>query len=232
MILQPPLVVPNNIRDWQHPDFALGSLTTILLAHDYICPWCYVGFLQSRRLTAEFAVTFDWRGAELVPPSMEWHPAPPKPADPNAPPKPPSRFDLFAESEGIEMPSPRPAFVRSHLALLGAEYALCEAPESFDAYNEAVYRGYWENRDDISDLAVLTRYAEAAGMNVAAFVESVQSERHAENIIPFDDVAYGVGIRHVPTFLFNAEEKLAEAAYSDLARATERFLIRAAKFKK
>jgi predicted DsbA family dithiol-disulfide isomerase len=219
-------------RDYRSEKFVLGTLTTITLAHDFICPWCYVGFFQARRLTEEFGVTFDWRGFELIPPEMDYTPAPQTPVDPNAPPKPTSRFDLFAEAEGLVPPSSRPTFARSHKALLGAEFALLEgSPQKLDAYLESVYRGYWTDRDDIADMVVLRRYAADAGLDADAFAASVHAERYRENVPPFDDTAYSIGIRHVPTFYFNAEENLAEAGYADLARATERFLIRSERFK-
>jgi predicted DsbA family dithiol-disulfide isomerase len=214
-------------RDPASPRFALGSLTTITLAHDYLCPWCWVGFHHARRLADEFGVAFDWRGFELIPPGMDFDPGPPP--DPDAPPSPPSRFDRFAEEEGVEMPSPRPPFVRSHRALLGAEFA--RESGRFDDYNEAVYRAYWERREDIADLGVLRRLAEASGLDGDAFAASVEVERYAENVVPFDDSAYALGVRHVPTFIFGAEEKLAEAHYADLARAAERFLVRAQRWK-
>ncbi len=128
------------------------------------------------------------------------------------------------------MPAPRPAFARSHRALLGAEFA--RVAGRFDAYNETVYRAYWEEREDISEPAVLERLAARAGLDAAAFSDAVNAERFAENIVPFDDEAYATGIRHVPTFLFGAEEKMAEANYADLAHAAERFLVRAKKFQK
>ena len=233
-IMPPPLAltgVPGE-RDYTDSHFTLGSLTTITLYHDYICPWCWVGWNQAVRLTEEYGVRFDWRGAELIPPGMHFDPSPPKPVDPDAPPVPPSRFDLFLQSENIPLASPRPKFVRSHAALLGAEYVWQTlGAEVFDAYNEAVYRGYWEHHVDISDNDALGGLAEIAGIDGAALIESVRAERFAENILPFDDAAYANSIRHVPTFLFNSEELLAEANYSDLAHATERFLVRAEKFK-
>lgn len=221
-------------RDRFSPDFALGSLTSITLVVDTLCPWCWVGWVQAQKLQQEFGVTFDWRHAELIPPEMEFNPSPPKPRDPNSPPdppRPPSRFDLFLETEGIPLASPRPPFVRTHSALLGAEFAWAAGRDAFDVYNEAQYRGYWENHDDLADLDVLTGYANRAGLDTAAFRQSVESEQYARNIIPFDDDAYAIGVRHVPTFIFNAEEVLAEAPYSDLARATERFLIRSERFR-
>jgi predicted DsbA family dithiol-disulfide isomerase len=230
MTMPPPVTLTGapDERNRHSPQFALGSLTTVTLAHDYICPWCWVGFLHARRLAEEFGLACDWRGFELIPPGMDFSPPPPRPAKPNAPPRPPGRFDQFLVEERIEMPSPRPDFVRSHRALLGAEFARAEG--KFDAYNEAVYRAYWEEREDISDLSVLERLAAHAGLDPDAFLISVNAERFAENIIPFDDEAYAMGIRHVPTFLLGAEEKLAEANYSDLAHAADRFLVRAKKF--
>lgn len=221
-------------RDRFSPEFALGSLTSITLVVDTLCPWCWVGWVQARKLEAEFGVTFDWRHSELIPPEMKFSPSPPKPIDPNAPPeppRPPSRFGLFLETEQVPLASPRPPFARTHQALLGAEFAWAAGRDAFDIYNEAMYRGYWENHDDLADLDVLTGYAYTAGLDTTAFTQSVTTEQYVNNIIPFDDEAYAIGIRHVPTFLFGAEESLAEANYTDLARATERFLIRSERFK-
>jgi hypothetical protein len=74
--------------------------------------------------------------------------------------------------------------------------------------------------------------AEAAGLDG---VEAVWAERYAENIVPFDDEVYsstGSASGTCRRSYSIAEEKIAEAPYSDLAHATERFLVRAAKFKK
>lgn len=217
-------------------DFALSSLTTITICSDYICPWCYVAFFQARKLTEKYGVNFDWRGCELYPPGMvvPTKPVapPPDPNTPPPPPAPPSRFDLFLEEEELTLPSPRPSFKRSHNALMAAEYATVElGPLAFDAFNEAVFRGYWEQGKDISKLDVLQTLADGAGLDGEALVRSVASNRYERHIIPFDDESYALGIRNVPTFIFGGNERLAEANYTDLARATERFLLRSAKFK-
>jgi predicted DsbA family dithiol-disulfide isomerase len=205
----------------------LGTLDTIFLAHDYICPWSYVGWHHARRLRDEFGVDFDWHGFELIPPDMEFNPSPPPaaPVDPNEPPpRPTGRFGRYVEGEGIAMRFPLPPFTRSHCALLGAEFA--RAADRFDAYNDAVYRAYWDEHQDIADLDVLRNLAQNAGLDPGAFAASIESEQYADRIVPFDDPAYAIGIRHIPTFIFGAEEQMAEANYSDLAHATERFLFR------
>ena len=222
-------------RNYQSPQFTMGSLTTITLYHDYICPWCYVGFFQAMRLTQEHGVIFDWRGSELLPPSMEFTPSPPKPVDPDAPPRQPGRFDLFAEAEGLVPPEPRPAFVRSHHALLGQEFArradaVAGGTAQVVAYNEGVYRAFWEQREDIADVTVLSRIAGSLGWDVAAFAAAIEAEQDLNNIVPYDDDAYATGIRHLPLFVFGGEEMLAEAPYASLAAATANFLFRQAKY--
>jgi predicted DsbA family dithiol-disulfide isomerase len=216
-------------RNYKSDKFVLGSLTSVTLYHDFLCPWCWIGILQAQRLQAEYGLTFDWRGAELMPVSIPYTPAPPKPEDSNASPPPPtvkSRVDLFVESEGFVMPAPRPPFVRTHNALLAAEWARAEGAEAFNTFNEAVYRAYWERCDNISDLEVLEALANSVGLKGASLADSIRADRYTENILPFDDEAYAAGIRHVPTFIFGAEEFLAEANYADLAHAAERFLFR------
>lgn len=236
MRMPPPLTLGGDLeeRNYKSGKFAFGSLTTITLYHDYICPWCYTGFFHALKLMKQYGVNFDWRGTELIPPSMDYTPAAPKPVDPNAPPPPPpkpSRFDLFAEAEGFVPPKPRPSFVRSHRALLGQEFAWRQGVAATVAYNEAVYRGFWEEQVDISNLDLLTELAVRAGLDGTAFEAAVTAEQDVENIVPFDDDAYATGIRHVPLFLFGGEELLTEAPYTSLAAACDNFLFRLERWK-
>lgn len=206
----------------------LGALTTITLWHDFLCPWCYVGLIQAEKLIAQYGVSLDWRGAELFPPALAFTPSPPKPADPNAP---PSHFDIFVENEGIAMP-PRPGYLPMHNALLAAEYVtVTHGADAAQTFIAALYGAHWEKHEDISRLETLKQYAEVQGLNAAPMLESVAKDGFAAHILDFDDEAYAAGIRHVPTFVFGAEERLAEAPYTDLARATERFLVRVEKRK-
>ncbi len=201
-----------------------ANKNNIALFHDYLCPWCWVGFFQAEKLTQELGVKFEWVGASLYPPELagpESNPGPRPLPDPNAP---KGRFDLFCEEEQIFCPQPRPGFVRTHNALLAAEWA--KANGGFDALNEAIYRAYWERCENIESIEVLSAIAQSVGLDGAALAESVAANRYDENIVRFDDSAYDVGIRNVPTFVFGANEQLAEANYPDLKRATERFLLR------
>ena len=96
-------------------------------------------------------------------------------------------------------------------------------PELFDAYNEAVYRAFWERSEDISDLAVLGRLAESAGLGTDAFLAAVSSKAYYDEIVRFDDDAYAADVTHVPTFLFRGE-RCAEAPYTTIKELAERYL--------
>lgn len=197
---------------------------TVTIAHDYLCPWCWVGFIQAGRLREEYPqIKQVWRGFELLP--EELGPLPdfkPQPPDPDAP---PSRFELFSRAEGAPVPAGRTiSVVRTHSALEGAAYAQDKAPEHFGAYNEAVYRAFWEHSEDISDLEVLGRLAEGAGLDRAAFLQAVSSKAYYDEIVRFDDDAYAADVTHVPTFLFRGE-RCAEAPYSAIRDLAQRYLI-------
>lgn len=198
---------------------------TVIVAHDYICPWCWVGYFQAARLKNEFPqIRFDWRGYELLPEGRFEIPQfkDPKPRDPS---RPLSRFELHAQSEGVAYnPFRTIGAVRSHNALEGAEFAKAFGEEAFDRYNEGVYRAYWEGMRDISSLEVLGEIAAGAGLDPAEFDRAVSERRFADRIVPFDDEAYADDITHVPTFQFRGE-RAAEAPYSTIRDMAQRFLI-------
>ena len=196
---------------------------TVIIAHDYLCPWCWIGFWQAKRLKEELPqIKQDWRGFELMPEELgPVAPFRPKVKDPN---RPPSRLDLLAQHDGIPVPQNRTiGQVRTHDALQGCEYVKDNAPELFDAYNEAVYRAFWERNEDISDHAVLGAIAETIGLDRDAFLSEIEAKLYSDRIVPYDDGAYAVDITHVPTFVFRGE-RCAEAPYEDIRRMAVRFL--------
>lgn len=199
----------------------------VSIAHDYLCPWCWVGFFQAQRLQAEFPqLVLDWQGYELLPEELGDLPAEnPHPKDPDAP---PTRFELFAEAEGVPLHERTIGIVRTHAALEGAEWVKDKFPAKFDAYNEAVYRAFWERSDDISNLDILGNLLASVGIDdradVSDFLNAVASKKYYSKIVRFDDDAYADDVTHVPTFRFRGE-RCAEAPYSVLRDLAARFLI-------
>ena len=195
---------------------------TVIIAHDYLCPWCWIGYFHAQRLKSDFPeIKQDWRGFELLP--VELGPLPdykPRPRDPN---KPPSRLDLLAELDDIPIPQNRTiGIIRTHDALQGAEYVKEHAPELFDIFNEEVYRAFWERSEDISNHDVLGAIALKTGLDRVDFLGRIAARSYSHKIVPFDDKAYENDITHVPTFVFRGE-RCAEAPYSTIKAMAERF---------
>jgi predicted DsbA family dithiol-disulfide isomerase len=196
---------------------------TVIIAHDYLCPWCWIGFFHAKLLKEEFSeIKQIWRGYELLPESLG--PLPeykPRIYDANAP---KTRLDILAERDNIPIPRNRTiGAVRTRNALMGAEYFQDRKPELFDHYNEAVYRAYWEYSQDISDLDTLCKLASEAGADPSDFLEGLTNNTYAGKIVEFNDAAYADDVTHVPTFIFRGE-RCAEAPYDTIRDQAKRFV--------
>ena len=173
-------------------------MPTLEVAHDYICPWCWVARRQAEKLRAAFpTLQFHWQGYELLPEGLEYNPPPPDP-DAERKPRVPTRFEFLLLADGLTIPKRTRSFSRSALALEGAEFAL-DAGKA-EAYHDAVYHAYWEEDGDISDLATLTEIAEQTGLDVNAFLFALESRQYRDRIVKFDDPAHDAGIWNVPTW--------------------------------
>ncbi len=199
----------------------------VIIAHDYLCPWCWVGFFQAQKLQREFPqIVLDWQGYELRPEELGDLPVyDSKPKDPDAP---LTRFELFAASEGVTLHPRTIGVVRTHAPLEGAEWVKDKFPAKFDAYNEAVYRAFWERSDDISNLDILGNLVASIGIDdrsdVSDFLSAVANKKYYDKIVRFDADAYAADVTHVPTFRFRGE-RCAEAPYETIRAMASRFLI-------
>lgn len=193
----------------------------LIVAHDYICPWCWVARRQAERLRAEFpSLTFAWKGYELLPEGLDYTPASPD-SDEAKKPRIPTRFELLLAADGLVLPKRTQPFSRSRRALEGAEFAQ-EAGKA-EAYHDAVYHAYWEEDQDISDLAVLTEIAEGTGLDTGEFLLALEDRRYRDRIVEFDEPAHAAGVWNVPTWMY-PEEWIAEQPYSVVRELAERFV--------
>jgi predicted DsbA family dithiol-disulfide isomerase len=190
---------------------------TIPVAHDFTCPWCWVGFHQAIRLREEFGVSFDWLGYELYPDEMPWPEPSPKKEEPPDKPKIPTRMELMYAADDMEPPTallPRQMRVRN--ALLAVEYAKDHG--SADQIVAALYRAYWEAGQNISDLEFLERLGNARGINGSEMRKSIEERLHLDRLTPFDDGAYAKGVYNVPTFFIDGQ-RYAEQPYRVIRKA-------------
>ena len=191
---------------------------TIPVAHDFICPWCWVGFLQAESLANKLGIQFDWVGYELFPLELEWPDYPPAAVNPNRPAT-PSRLDFLLEAEGMELPKvSRPRKMRTFHAHQGVEYA--KKLGRADDMIRVLYQAYWLRGEEINDVEVLVRLAEGLIPDLTDFRTAVAERRYKDNIVGFDDDAYANGVYNVPTF-FIGGEKYAEQSTRVLRAALD-----------
>lgn len=194
---------------------------TVAIAHDFLCPWCWIGLLQARRLQAEQGVNIEWRGYELFPEGMDYPSAQPEPELPANKPATPSRLDFLAIAEGIVMPqADRPRGIKMTVPHLACVYARTESRDTEDKLVEALYRAYWERGEDISTPENVARIAHGIVRDLDAMSSCIQKRCGMDEIVGFDDPAYATGVYNVPTF-FIGRERLAEQPYGVLVAALE-----------
>ncbi len=181
----------------------------IRLAHDFLCPWCWISVSQVRTLTQEFDIEVEWEGFELFPEALEWpEDAGPAPVENPDKPKTPSRLGLAYAAENMEAPKAvRPKHMRTHNALQAVEYAKTEG-DPFP-FIERLYSAYWEKGLEINQPEVLKLLAQGLIHDVEAMLGAVANRQFADRIVGFDDDAYAAGVYNVPTF-FIAGERYAE----------------------
>ena len=194
----------------------------IPVAHDYSCPWCWIGLLQADQLRAEFGVEFDWLAYELYPEELElgtWtHPEEP----PDKPPV-PTRMELAYAAQGIERPTNKgPYPMRTHKVHEATEYA--KATGGVDELVSAFYHGYYEQAADLDDIDVLANLARPIVSSLDEMLLAVSQKRYKANIIGFDEGAYRSGVYNVPTFYIGGE-RYAEQPYVVLQRAMKKAVM-------
>src|SRR5579871_6214824 len=193
----------------------------LILAHDVVCPWCWVAVRQAARLQEEFpSIELRWVGFELLPEGLAYTPGP---KDPDADRKPriPTRFELLLAAEGLALPVRNGPLSNSRLALEGGEFAWEAGQQA--TYIDALYHTYWEEDRDISSKAVLTEVAEEAGLDVAEFINALEDRRYRDRIVEFDEPAHAAGIWNVPTWEF-PEAWVAEQPYGVVRGLAGRFM--------
>jgi predicted DsbA family dithiol-disulfide isomerase len=194
----------------------------IRAAHDFTCPWCWIGLSQARRLQMSYPVTIRWVGHELYPEALPW----PEPSTPEAPPenrpRTLTRLQFAAHIEGIKFPRvERPHNMRVHFALEACEYAY---DHGFGGQAvDALYEAYWMHGREIGAIPVILEELKPWLEDPAALEQALNTRVYKDRIVPFDDESYAAGVYNVPTF-FIGEERLAEMPYAMIVAAVEKEL--------
>lgn len=187
----------------------------ISVAHDFTCPWCWVGIHQARRLHEEFGAEIDFLGYELWPEDIPWDESAPAESNPNRPIT-PTRLQFLLDIEGIEIPAiSRPFHMRTHNAHQAVEFAKSIGDPL--EFVEALYDAFWVKGIDINNPEYLLTLGKAYGLDPQVLGAAIDTQAFAANIISFDEPAYESGVFNVPTF-FIGSERWAEQPYHVLQR--------------
>ncbi|HLW72234.1 MAG TPA: DsbA family oxidoreductase [Candidatus Binataceae bacterium] len=191
--------------------------TKIEMFSDFICPFCYVGFATIRRLKPEFDLEIGWRGFQIHP---EW-PADGMPAadfrrdlSPEARRAIWTRIGQMADAAGIAMRPPE-ILTNSRLALEAAEFAI-ELGKG-EAFEERVYRAYFNEGLNIGQQGVLAELASEVGIEAQAMNVALESNRYTLRLKNNAMIAHRRNVDGVPTF-FIGEYPLVGAQSEDVMR--------------
>ena len=185
------------------------------MAHDFTCPWCWIGFGQAARLHQEFGVTFDWLGYELWPVGLEVPESHPKADNPDKP-RIPTRLELAYLASEAQKPRYFPPDDNIHNALEAVEHAKKHGVAQ--KLIDRLYPALWMEGRPINEIDELARLATGIVPDVKAMVHDIEALAGNDKIVPFDQGAYDKGVFNVPTF-FIGDKRYAEQPYIVLQRA-------------
>jgi predicted DsbA family dithiol-disulfide isomerase len=159
---------------------------------DYASTLCYIAWRIVSELEGEMGFESLWKG---VPISIRDFKAR---AGNQLGPRELQKVMMVAAETGI-LVAPPETWINSDAALMGAE--LARDAKVFPAYHGAVFRAAFDERRDIANREVLGDIARQAGMDRAAFLADLRSERMASRIADHKREADGQSALGYPTFI-------------------------------
>ena len=106
----------------------------------------------------------------------------------------------LAETLGIDIKLP-PVQPRSRRAHEAAHWARRRG--QFDAYNDALFRAFFQRGEDIGNADVLTRLATDIGLDGEALRQALDSNLHLENVLADEREAGKLRLSGVPAYIAN-----------------------------
>lgn len=106
----------------------------------------------------------------------------------------------LAERLGVTMRLP-PIQPRSRRAHEAAKWAQTEG--KFDAYNEALFRAFFERGEDIGDVDVLLKLAGDLGLDESSLRAALESKKFEASVVADEQEAAELDLRGVPAFVAN-----------------------------
>jgi predicted DsbA family dithiol-disulfide isomerase len=201
----------------------------ITVFSDYICPFCYIGIETLRKVQPEVPpFTLEWKGFQIHPD----YPAAGIPVEQRIAQYGQDRYAAIwrnilslAEGIGLEM-NPPSVLTNSLMALEATAYARDQGKEQ--AFSSAVYQAYFQQGQNIGDIAVILALAEQVGLDHAELLDHLKAGTYSDRIQASHQEARAFGVSGVPTFIVGSAQIVGaqspEVFVSMLKRVAERGL--------
>ena len=183
---------------------ALRDRPPVTFFFDVHSPWSYLASTLIRPIARRHRVPILWRPIHLA--NLMDRIGGMRPLDQN-----PARVAWYRRDLADRMAQhglsydPHPDYpLRPSRALRACVYAAERG--CADAFVRTVMRGYWSEKRDISDLAVLQAMADEAGLGPRSVADVVADERYKAPVVANTDDAIARGVFGVPSFIL--DEKL------------------------
>ena len=170
---------------------------------DVHSPWSYLASTRIGPLALRHGVPVVWRPVHLA--NLMDRIGGMRPLDQN-----PARVAWYRQDLADRMAQhglaydPHPDYpLRPSRALRACVYAAEQG--CADAFVQAVMRGYWSEKRDISDLAVLQAMADEVGLGPRPVVDVVADERYKAAVVENTDDAIARGVFGVPSFILDGK---------------------------
>jgi predicted DsbA family dithiol-disulfide isomerase len=192
---------------------------------DYICPFCYIGFVRLERLRDEYDLKVNWRLVEIHPEN----PVQGRPVEELG--YPPEQWNEMmgelgemARTEQIVI-QPHTFTTNSRKALLLAEAAKEQGSTVFYALHKRLFEAYFGDGINIGDVEVLRELAANVGVMPDTIERAWQNQKYLKQIRQNLMAAQKLEVSGTPTYFFG-ERKLTGALSVDVLRHAAHELIR------
>jgi predicted DsbA family dithiol-disulfide isomerase len=117
---------------------------------------------------------------------------------------PPTALEQRGQELGLTYARGRTMTPNSHLALEAGEFA-AEHPEKRDAFHRLLFKAFFTDLEDISDIGVLVRIGEAAGLPAAELRTALETRAFEKQVDDGINWSRSIGVTAVPTFVIDEE---------------------------
>lgn len=182
---------------------------SIVVYSDYVCPFCYLGqaSLERYRETREEPLEIDWHPFDLRSnkrgPDGEIDHSVDDGKDDAYFQQARENVRRLQERYDVEMAQDLATDVDSLPAQLASYYVKTEYPESWTAFDDAIFEALWVDERDIGDLDVLADLADDCGLDPEAIRAAIDDDELRAAVDDQFQLARERGVTGVPTFAYD-----------------------------